>query len=53
MIKTVKWLVKYIQKYCPNAKTIIRHWDVNGKDCPQIMVGKDNEEWKSFKKKIE
>lgn len=52
MIKSVKWLVKYVQKYCPNAKTIIRHWDVNGKGCPQIMVGKDNKEWKNFKKKI-
>ena len=52
MIKSVKWLVKYIQKYCPNAKTIIRHWDVNGKNCPQIMAGKDNATWKKFKKEI-
>lgn len=39
-------LVKYIQKHCPNAKTIIRHWDVNGKSCPAPMVGKKNEKWK-------
>lgn len=41
-----KNLVKYIQKYCPNAKTIIRHWDVNGKSCPAPMIGKKNEKWK-------
>lgn len=33
----VRELVKYIQKKCPNAKTIIRHWDVNGKTCPAPM----------------
>lgn len=52
MIKSVKWLIKYIQKYCPNAKTIIRHWDVNGKNCPASMAGKDNKTWKKFKKEI-
>ena len=31
-----------------NAKTIIRHWDVNGKNCPAPMVGKDNEKWVLF-----
>lgn len=43
-----KQLITYIQKYCPNAKTIIRHWDVNGKVCPVTMAGKDNAEWKHF-----
>lgn len=41
-------LVQYIQKKCPNAKTIIRHWDVNGKNCPLPMVGTDNEKWILF-----
>lgn len=41
-------LVQYIQKKCPNAKTIIRHWDVNGKECPKPMIGKDNEKWVLF-----
>lgn len=27
-------LIKYIRKYCPNAKTVICHHDVNGKKCP-------------------
>ena len=42
-------LVKYIQSKCPNAKTIIRHWDVNGKDCPAPFTGSGNEKWSEFK----
>ena len=41
-------LVAYIRKKCPNAKTIIRHWDVNGKDCPAPMTGKSNTKWSAF-----
>ncbi len=41
-------LVQYIQKKCPNAKTIIRHWDVNGKNCPAPMTGANNEKWRHF-----
>lgn len=33
-------LIKYIRKHCPNAKTIICHHDVNGKNCPNW--------WKKF-----
>lgn len=51
-VAQTKKLVKYIQKYCPNAKTIIRHWDVNGKNCPAPMAGRDNANWKKFKKAI-
>ncbi len=51
-IEATKWLVSYIQTKCPNAKTIIRHWDVNGKSCPNTMKGTDNALWKSFKKAI-
>ena len=51
-IKAVKKLVKTIQKSCPNAKTIIRHWDVNGKACPARMKGKSNKTWVAFQKKI-
>lgn len=51
-VKACKQLVRYIRKYCPNAKTIIRHWDVNGKKCPAPMAGKDNSNWKKFKKAI-
>lgn len=47
-MKTTRALVKYIQKHCPNAKTIIRHWDVNNKICPAPMVGKNNKMWTRF-----
>lgn len=42
----VRKLVRYIQKKCPNAKTIIRHWDVNGKSCPAPMTGTNNSKWR-------
>lgn len=45
---TTRELVKYIQKKCPNAKTIIRHWDVNGKECPAPMIGANNDKWEKF-----
>lgn len=51
--EATKRLVKYIRKYCPNAKTIIRHWDVNGKSCPGCMTGKNNKKWIGFKNRIE
>lgn len=44
-MKATKQLVEYIQEKCPNAKTIIRHWDVNGKACPAPMIGTSNEKW--------
>ena len=52
MTAAVKQLVKYIQNACPNAKTIIRHWDVNGKSCPARMTGTNNKKWAAFKKAI-
>lgn len=51
-IAAVNQLIKYIQYYCINATTIIRHWEVNGKDCPAPMAGKVNKRWKKFKKAI-
>lgn len=45
-------LVKYIQSKCPNAKTVIRHWDVNGKECPAPFIGTSNEKWIEFKRFI-
>lgn len=46
--EAVKWLIKYIRKYCPNAKKVIRHWDVNGKSCPAVMIGKKSKMWNRF-----
>lgn len=42
----LRQLVLHIQKLCPNATNIIRHWDVNGKPCPGPMIGTDNKKWK-------
>lgn len=51
-IKACKDLLKYIRNKCPNAQTVLRHWDVSGKSCPARMTGKDNVKWKNFKKAI-
>lgn len=48
----IRELVLYIKKRCPNAKTIIRHWDVNGKECPKPMIGKGNLKWKHLHNKL-
>lgn len=49
-IKATKDCIDYIQKYCPNAKTIIRHFDVTGKYCPARMM--DNKKWTAFLNKV-
>lgn len=46
--KSTRQLVKLIRKKCPNAKTVLRHWDVNGKSCPSPMIGTNNRKWKLF-----
>lgn len=51
-MQSVMLLIKMIQRYCPNAKTIVRHWDVNGKCCPDAMIGTNNKNWKKFKKEL-
>lgn len=42
----------YMKKYNIPASNVYRHWDVNGKGCPSPWAGKDNVEWKAFKKAI-
>ena len=51
-VKSCKELVQYLKKVCPNAKTIIRHFDVTGKDCPATMTGNSNKKWNTFLKNI-
>lgn len=53
MVKATRELVAYIRKTCPNANTIIRHWDVSGKPCPGRMTGVSNPKWINFKKAID
>ena len=50
MVEAVKDLIKYIQKYCPKATTIVRHYDVTSKSCPASMV--DYEKWENFLTRI-
>lgn len=45
-IIAVKEAIKYIRKYCPNAKMVIRHFDVTGKYCPASMM--PAKVWKQF-----
>lgn len=49
-IEAVKELIKYIREKCPNAKTVVRHFDVTGKYCPARMM--EDKKWKAFLKKI-
>lgn len=49
-IIAVKEIIKYIRKYCPNAKTVVRHFDVTGKHCPASMM--DDKTWGRFLKDI-
>lgn len=49
-IAAVKETIAYIRKYCPNAKTIIRHYEVTGKLCPGRMV--EEKKWTWFYGKI-
>lgn len=50
MVSGVKSVIKYIQTYCPNATTIVRHYDVTGKPCPVTMV--DADAWSKFLNRI-
>ena len=49
-VKAVVQLVKYIRKSCPNAKKVIRHFDVTGKSCPARMCS--DSAWNAFLSRI-
>jgi len=49
-MKSLALLLQYLKRKCPNLKTVLRHWDANGKDCPDPMVGAKNQKWKKLKK---
>lgn len=50
MVAATKSLISYIQKSCPNAKSIIRHFDVTGKSCPATMT--TDATWNAFLKRL-
>ncbi len=45
-------LYLWLKDQCPNIKYVVRHWDVNGKNCPAHMIGKNNTKWKHFLNKV-
>ena len=50
--KKLIWLIKFIKKHHPNVEAVIRHYDVNGKNCPAYYV--DNEDkWIKLRKELE
>lgn len=51
-LNSLVMLIKYLQRKCPNMKTCIRHWDVNGKCCPDPMVGTKDAQWVKLKKDL-
>ena len=50
--QTVELTKYYMKKYGIPASRVIRHWDVNGKDCPAPWASANNSGWKKFKKDI-
>lgn len=53
--EAVRQLIAYIQSICPNAKSIVRHYDVTGKLCPARMTdvyAADSKKWAAFKSAI-
>lgn len=49
-MKSLKKIIKEIKKTCPNIIDIIRHYDVNGKQCPSRYV--DKVKWSKLHKKL-
>ena len=49
-IAAVKQVIAYIQSQCPNAKTIIRHYDVTTKHCPARYL--DANKWAQLKSAV-
>lgn len=45
-------LYLWLKSECPNIKYVVRHWDVNGKECPARLIGKDNKKWERFLSKV-
>ena len=50
--QTVELLRFLMDKYNVPPSRVIRHWDVNGKECPARWAGKNNDGWDRFKKAI-
>lgn len=50
--QTVELTRFLMDKYNVPPSRVIRHWDVNGKECPARWTGKNNDGWDKFKRAI-
>lgn len=50
--QTVELTRFLMDKYNVPPSRVIRHWDVNGKECPARWIGKSNDGWDKFKRAI-
>lgn len=50
--QTVELTRFLMDKYNVPPSRVVRHWDVNGKDCPARWTGKNNDGWDKFKRTI-
>lgn len=50
-IESLKWLIKRIRKKIGRDIPIMRHYDINHKECPKRYI--KNDEWEKFRKEIE
>ena len=52
-VKNTIELTKHLMSlYGIPVENVIRHWDVNGKSCPQPFTGDNNARWTSFKQQL-
>lgn len=49
---TLKKVIRWLKKECPNIKHVVRHYDIVKKDCPAIYV-KHNNEWLKLRKELQ
>ena len=49
--EALKWLIKKIRKKCKNANQIIRHYDINGKQCPLRYL--NPVKWDNLRRRLE
>lgn len=52
VINTVELIRQLMKEYKIPAENVIRHWDVNGKNCPAPFAGDDNAYWRDLQKRI-
>lgn len=49
--EALKWLIKKIRRKCKNANQIIRHYDINGKQCPVRYISPIK--WENLRRRLE